>query len=220
MEKFNTKLKILALTLNSFLRTRLGRYVKPRRYAQIFQEIERIKPKVIVEVGVWNGKRGEEMIRKAAQFHPVSDIHYFGFDLFETMNDELYKSEISKRPPTKAEVQSKLEATGAKVTLFVGFTNVTMESLELAQKPDLIFIDGGHDTKTVENDWNWAKRVMGHKTVVIFDDYWHNRKDGPKVVIDAIDRQNYNVSLMPEGDVFFNKDFGKLVISLARVTLK
>jgi hypothetical protein len=220
MNKFKQWVKVMALTANAFLRTRMGRHVKPRRYRQIFEEIDRIKPKVIVEVGVWNGKRAEEMILRASRYVPVSEVSYYGFDVFETMTDELYQSEISKRPPTKLEVQKKLEATGAKVALFAGLTTNTMNSLQLEQKPDLIFIDGGHEAKTVQNDWEWASQAVGPETAVIFDDYWHNRKDGPKVVIDSIDRGIYNVTIMPETDVFFNKDFGRLVISLARVTRK
>jgi len=170
-----------------------------------------------MEIGAWNGARAEEMIRKASKHHPAQEIEYIGFDLFEKMNKDIYKHEISKLPPSETNVRNRLETTGAKITLLAGYTTETMKNISSLPHPDLVFIDGGHEAETVRNDWESVKKVMNSGTVVIFDDYWHNRQDGPKVVIDAIDRGEYKVSLMPEVDVFFNPDFGRLVISLVKV---
>ena len=213
-------LKTTLRTISAFIRTHLGRYVKPRRYAQIFDEIDKFKPKNILEVGTWNGNRANQMIARAAKFHNVNEIKYFGFDLFETMSSDIYKHEVSKMPPKKDNVYTNLKTSGAEISLYAGYTKDTMNVLKTLPKMDLIYVDGGHATETVMSDWKMSQEAIGDNTVVIFDDYWHNRSDGPKVVIDNIDRNIFNVELLPEVDVFFNKDFGRLVISLAKVTRK
>lgn len=212
--------KIILRTITSFIRTSLGVYVRPRRYKQIFDEINIVKPKVIMEVGTWNGVRAEDMIRASSKYNSINDIHYVGFDLFEKMNENSYKQEVSKLPPSESSVRIKLENTGAKITLFSGYTKDTMQLVESFPKPDLVFIDGGHASETVQNDWQGIQKVMHSNTTVIFDDYWYNRQDGPKTVIDKIDRNRYKVEFMPETDVFFNPDFGRLVISLVKVKIK
>ncbi|OHB03552.1 MAG: hypothetical protein A2920_02725 [Candidatus Zambryskibacteria bacterium RIFCSPLOWO2_01_FULL_43_17] len=213
-------LKVVFRTLSAFIRTHLGRYVKPRRYGQIFEEIEKIKPKNILEIGTWNGKRAKQMIECAAQFHPVDALSYFGFDLFEKMDESIYKQEISKVPPKRDDVYGYLKGIGANIRLYSGYTQDTLTVLKELQAMDFVYIDGGHATETVLNDWNKVKEYMSARTVVIFDDYWHNRSDGPKVVIDAIDKGVFDVEFLPEVDVFFNKDFGRLVISLVKVARK
>lgn len=173
-----------------------------------------------MEIGTWNGARAEQMIAAASKFYPVEEITYIGFDLFEEMNTGLYKHEVSKKPPTEEAVRNRLIKTGAQVILRAGYTTKTLRDIEYLPKPDLVFIDGGHEASTVTNDWIGVEKIMHKGTVVIFDDYWHNRKDGPRVVIDNLNRDLYNVRLLPEIDIFFNKDFGKLVISLTEVTKK
>jgi len=210
---------VLWRTCRAFVRSTLGAYIKPLRYQQIFDEIDEVKPKKIMEIGTWNGVRGKQMIERATLFSPNGTIEYTGFDLFENMTNKMYKQEISKIPPSAHQVRTLLEKTRARITLLVGFTQETMKNMDTFNKVDFVFIDGGHDAETVLNDWIGVEKVMHKDTVVIFDDYWHNRDDGPKKIIDSIDRKKYKVSFLPKVDVFFNPDFGRLVISLVKVTL-
>ena len=52
-----------------------------KRYAFLLQSIYKKKPKSIIEIGVYNGKRAIEMIETAKIFN--DEIVYYGFDLFE-----------------------------------------------------------------------------------------------------------------------------------------
>ncbi len=144
------------------------------------------------------------MIEVASNFSQIISINYFGYDLFESLTQETYEYEVSKKPPTRNEVDMYLRQTGASINLYAGDTHQTMQNSATLPKMDFVFIDGGHAEETVNNDWRAVEKVMNNKTVVIFDDYWHNRKDGPKVVIDNIDRNKYRVEILPEVDVFFN----------------
>jgi predicted O-methyltransferase YrrM len=61
-----------------------------------------------------------------------------------------------------------------KITEIYGDSNVTLkqyiESNEL-HTFDLIHIDGGHDTQTVENDFTHTQELLTKDGIVIFDDY-------------------------------------------------
>jgi predicted O-methyltransferase YrrM len=195
---------------------------KPRRYKYLFQTIKQIHPQSLVEVGTWNGNRALQMLAAMHAASPDKKIAYYGFDLFEGMTDEVFVSELSKRPPTEAEVKEKLSRSGASITLYKGDTNVILPQIvPTLPKIDLVFIDGGHAVETIRNDWNQISKLMHERTVVIFDDYWRNRTDaGCKAVVDAIDKNKYSVEVLPIVDSFNNKKFGRLDISFARVALQ
>jgi len=118
-------MKVVLRTLSAFIRTSLGRYVKPRRYDQIFREIDKRRPRNIMEIGTWKGKRAKQMIEHAAQYNSVNIISYFGFDLFEKIDPNVYKLEISKMPPTEREVFDFLSTTNAIIKLYAGYTQET-----------------------------------------------------------------------------------------------
>lgn len=208
-------------TINAYVRTKLGRFVTPRRYDQIFNEVERLHAKNIMEIGTYRGVRGVEMIERAKKYTPAEQIHYFGFDLFETMDTSQYAHEISKQPLSQEDIHERLSKTGAQVSLFKGNTLESMpRKVPSLPKMDIIFIDGGHSYETIKNDWEWSEKLMHETTAVIFDDYWMNREDGAKPIVDAIDKSKFTVEVMPVLDVFYNPDWGKLAIKLAKVTRK
>ncbi len=192
----------------------------PKRYHHLYDTIREVKARKILEIGVWNGKRAVEMITVAKEH--IHDVAYFGFDLFEDLGESGYMNELSKMPPTEAEVANLISATGATVKLFRGNTLTSLpQSVPTLPKMDFIFIDGGHSVDTIASDWKYIQELMHEGTVVIFDDYWRNRVDaGCKAVVDVIDQSLYVVEILPEIDVFNNKDFGRLEISFAKITRK
>lgn len=200
----------------------MGFLCGPKRYRYLYDAIEEVKAKNIMEIGTWNGKRAAMMIETAKKNHPPVEISYFGFDLFEAMTQELYKEEISKIPPTQKEVTEKLNETGAHIALFAGNTLSTLpRTVSKLPKMDFVFIDGGHALETIENDWKYTQDVMHEKTIVIFDDYWNDRIDGgAKPIVDAIDTNVYDVTILPRVDSYDNRDHGRLNIQFARVQKK
>jgi predicted O-methyltransferase YrrM len=194
----------------------------PKRYKYLYYYIEKLKAKNIMEIGTWNGNRAKKMIEIAMKHHQPREIFYFGFDLFEEMTNELYQKEISKIPPSKQTVYDALHTTGANIQLFKGYTADTLpRSIKDLPKMDFVFIDGGHALETIRNDWKYTQQVMGEDTVVIFDDYWNDRMDGgAKPIVDAIDQQLFNVTILPRLDSFNNPDHGVLNIQFAKITRK
>ena len=68
----------------------IKRINKPRRYKNLNQAIDQLKPKNIMEIGVWNGNQSLQMITAAQKYHSPEEINYYGFDLFEDLTLEKF----------------------------------------------------------------------------------------------------------------------------------
>jgi hypothetical protein len=205
----------------------LGRFISfafglnvAKRYDRLFEIIDRYKCHRIMEIGTYDGEHAKQMIETAKKHFPANEVEYYGFDLFELLDEHKLKEELSKKPPPYHIVKRKLEETGAKIFLFKGDTReVLPRVVNTLPTMDFIFIDGGHSLKTIESDWRYAQAVMGPNTIVVFDDYWNRFDAGCKALIDALDRANFDVEILPPKDRFLKED-GFLEINLAKVTRK
>lgn len=195
---------------------------RPYRYRSLFKTIYQNACGKIVEIGVYNGKHALQMIQTASIYHSKQDIHYFGFDLFEDLNEDLLKKEFSKKPLSCSIIQRKLEKTGANIRLFKGNTKSSLPRfINDIGKADFIFIDGGHSEETINSDWGYVKELMGENTIVIFDDYYidkqHEMKGvGCNTVVDNLDKEIYDIDILEPMDVF-SKDWGSLKIKMVKV---
>ena len=198
---------------------------RPSRYRYLYDIILRHRCRRIAEIGVWNGRQAASMIRAAAALHPRYEILYHGFDLFEALTDDDLKDELSKRPPSEAEVAGLLTRTGVEFHLHAGYTQDTLkayaEEREQRDQLDFVFLDGGHAIETITSDWHWVSQIMTPHTVVLFDDYYHNPAEevpglGCQTLIDQLDRKEYDVEVLPIVNSF-PKDSGALHVGMAKV---
>lgn len=172
-----------------------------KRYNYLCDEIHKNKSKKIMEIGTFNGQNALRMINAAKKEHNTN-VEYYGFDLFEEMNKEKYCNEISRKPISEEETRRLLNKTRCKIKLIKGDTNKTLKkSVKNLPKMDFIFIDGGHSTNTILNDWNHSKKLMHDKTIIIFDDYWNSKKRGCKKIVDNINTKEYNVKVIKIPDI-------------------
>ncbi len=186
-------------TLVRWIKGNLGLRTYPHRYDQLLQEIDTLHPKTILEIGTNDGINAARLFQRASQYR--DDVAYFGFDLFESMNDATFLQEFSLAAPSQEKVDKFLGRNGClRRQLFAGNTIETLRSKK-AQLPkmDLVFIDGGHSQETVASDWMNVQDLLHARSVVFFDDY-PNWGIGP--VVDAIDREHWDVQIMPIEDIF------------------
>lgn len=190
----------------------------PHRYRHLVEIVDRRKCRRILEVGTWNGRHAVEMIEAAGRHRPVSGVEYYGFDLFEEIDEEKIAEEVSKRPPPMREVEARLRATGATIRLYQGDTVETLPA-EAPELPamDFIFVDGGHSYETVASDWEAVQGLVHLGTVVVFDDYWGRPDAGVDRVVAEIDRSRYDVEILDPEDQFV-KEWGLLRVRFVRVT--
>ena len=197
-------------------------FSKYSRYRHIYLTLLNLRPKTILEIGVYRGIRSYEMISLASDLN--SSIKYYGFDLFEKITKKKNKLELSKQPLPKKEIEAKLNSfKNSKVKLISGDTQITLKKFVKSKtKIDFIFIDGGHSIKTILSDWKNVKKVMSKKSIVIFDDYYDDaeiiKKYGCNKVINEIGDE-FNFEILKSTDfIFFNKK--KIKNSLVKVFYK
>lgn len=190
----------------------------PRRYEHLFKIIDKYKARRIMEIGTWSGTHAVTMIETAKKHWLPEEIEYYGFDLFGDMDEETFKTEISKIPPSITEVREKLEKTGAKIRLYKGNTLHTLpKAVKNLPQMDFIFIDGGHSLETVRNDWQYSRQLIHDQTIVVFDDYWNLVGSGCNKIIDSLSKKDFSVEILPPTDEF-KKEWGILRINFVKVT--
>jgi len=172
------------------------------RYVNLLDTIKENDCKVIMEIGVFNGFHGKQMILAALE--TLGEVHYYGFDLFEDATLEILEKEVAPRPPTMVRVQENMKGAGVQVQLFKGFSVDTVPLFATMNiQPDLIFIDGSHTTENTRIDWDNCKKLMHETTIVFFDDYMSNFKEigwGCNEVVDAI--EGYNIEFCEPHDTY------------------
>lgn len=197
----------------------------PKRYAGLLQCAFESRCRTILEIGTHNGVHARHLIQTAQIFHPAAAVEYYGCDLFEMLTPELQMKEFALVPPEMSEVEKTLRATKARIHLFKGYSSDTVpQAARELGKVDFVSIDGGHSFDTIESDWSNVRGLMHEKTVVVFDDYYPDEGFRPsgcgcQKLIKELDREVYNVRLLPQVDQF-PQEWGTLRICMVRVSLK
>lgn len=176
-----------------------------KRYLNLLVLILIYRPKKILEIGVYNGRRSLQMIEAAKIFS--KDVHYYGFDLFQDSNKSIIKRERSKTASRINDIL-KLLSKHAKVFLFKGFTKQTLKRFAKKNKArvDFAFIDGGHKVETIASDYYYCKRICKKKSIIVFDDFYslnqpNTKKFGSnKIFFKLKDRQK--IKLLPLEDKY------------------
>ena len=179
-------------------------FSKYSRYRHIYWIIINLRPKSILEVGVYKGKRSNEMINLTKDF--TKSLSYYGFDLFEKIQMSKINLELSKQPLSRTQLQKKLlnKFKDVKINLIQGDTKKTLKNFSKKKKKiDFVFIDGGHSIQTIQSDWNNVKNFISEKSVVIFDDYYDDKniikKFGCNKIIERLDSK-YKYEILPSND--------------------
>lgn len=139
------------------------------RFDQIYSWLEVHKPKVILEVGTWNGGNAVRMMEAACA------EKYIGFDVWDEGSKELDELELNvKKHVTKKSVEKLFDSKGFEYELIQGNTRVTMPEYMVGGHPiaDFSLIDGGHSAATIHNDFVQIMRLTHTKGTIFFDDYY------------------------------------------------
>jgi len=187
-----------------------------KRYVNLLIQILKKKPKKILEIGVYNGRRAIQMIEAAKIFN--KNIEYYGFDLFEEITDKIYEAEASKFPENFSKIKSLLERHG-NIFLYKGFTKDTLRKFsEKEIKVDFIFVDGGHAVETIENDYFYSLKIAKDKACIIFDDFYETKtidlkRFGSNNLYGKLKLNKNNPEILPFSDMY-KKNEEKRVIKM------
>ena len=143
----------------------------PVRYRQLIDIARQKRPRRVLEIGTWNGRRAID-INSAVP----GGIEYVGFDLFEFANDKTDAEEKNVKPHHGVNgVLQRLMAGGVNVEgLHVGNTRDSLPKYVETnpEKFDLIFIDGGHSVETIASDLDACLQLIAPGGVMVLDDWY------------------------------------------------
>ena len=163
------------------------------RWGEIYlSRLEKYKPKIFLEIGVFCGVTARNTCDYLFQVHR-NNFNYTGIDLFgiskKSKEDEiepkflknqkfsnplknLYYNYILKENLNSLDsVKNLLKKYKNNINLIAGDTNAVLQKVDL-KNIDFVFIDGGHSYETVMNDLTILYRnLKGKNKVLLCDDY-------------------------------------------------
>lgn len=200
------------------------------RYDVIFDLIDEVKPRSIIEIGVARAVRAKEMSARAMRHH--KHFHYIGYDVFDSVGEyntpkaqEFHKQAHNhKRVESRRWCLRKLQnmAEGRHSPAYPGFTfrlieGRTQDTLHGKNVgADLVFIDGDHRTEVIRADY----AAVRSSKLVIFDDYFiadergcpDTEKFGCNKVLDDFDPANMRWEWSQKADPCADKGKSQLLI--------
>ena len=186
------------------------------------KEILAKKPKFFLEVGVFHGVTARNVCELLYQIHG-SSFQYIGLDLFEVNNEnkseiipntefsnplkKIYFKYIKKQDPYSiSAVQDLLKKFKNNVNLIKGNSNIILKKIDMS-KIDFVFLDGGHNYKTVLNDLKCCNEVVKNNGIILCDDYDLSFAPGVKKAVDEFVLENNF-----DCQIICNKRFAKIQI--------
>ena len=179
-------------------------------------EVSKKKPKTFLEIGVFHGVTGRNVCELLYKIHG-SNFNYIGLDLFEESDEnkdevipnttfssnpvkQFYYKYIKRQNPYSLEaVEELLVKFKDNVLLIKGNSNKVLKKIDMS-KIDYVFLDGGHEYRTVMNDLNCCYEVITNNETVLCDDYDLQQAPGVRKAIDEfISKNDFNCSIICNG---------------------
>ena len=162
-------------------------------------------PKTFLEVGVFQGVTARNVCELMSK-NRDNDFNYIGLDLFESSDEATnevvpknffsnpfktfyFKYILKLNPYSKEAVHKLLKKFEKNVTLIKGNSNSVLRNIKQSEI-DYVFLDGGHDYKTVKNDLNFCKKIIENNGTILCDDYDLSYAPSEKKAIDEFINEN------------------------------
>ena len=169
-------------------------------------DVKKSKPKFFLEIGVFHGVTARNVCELLSEIHN-NDFKYIGLDLFEKNNEnkseiipntnfsnplkQIYFKYIKRQDPYSIEaVKDLLKKFKENIHLIKGNSNKILKNIDMS-KIDYVFLDGGHEYKTIMNDLNSCIEVLTKNNgVILCDDYNLASAPGVEKAIDEFIKKN------------------------------
>ena len=195
--------------------------LKQKNIGDLFLKIIQQKnPKSFLEIGVFHGVTARNVCELMFKNHG-DNFNYIGIDIFDdsdnyrnevvpskTFNNPIktfYFKYIKKQNPYSiVAVKDLLSKFKTNIKLIEGNTNKIFHNLDL-KNIDFIFIDGGHDYKTVKNDLEQSYKIINKTGTILCDDWNLSQAPGVREAINDFSKeQNINFEIVHERFAKFN----------------
>lgn len=184
-----------------------------KRYEQMIDLVPKVKPKIIVEIGVHKALRAYKLCKEALRYQ--ASVHYIGCDIFGLGDEQFQQDALNgKGPPSESQARARLSSIKSRFTfdLIVGDTTKTLAGTKLPC--DFAFIDGDHRVDAIRSDYEAVKEAK----CVVFDDYYVEdqgipdlTKYGANQLVDEL-AKTMKVQILPIGDRCKHGGMSKLAV--------
>ncbi len=195
--------------------------LKQKNIGDLFLNIiQKKNPKSFLEIGVFHGVTARNVCELMFKNHG-DDFNYTGIDIFDDSNN--YKNEVvpsktfnnpiktfyfryikKQNPYSLIAVEDLLSKFKKNIKLIEGDTNKIFHNIDL-KNIDFIFIDGGHDYKTVKNDLEHSYKIINKNGTILCDDWNLSQALGVREAIkDFSKERSINFEIVHERFAQFN----------------
>mgnify|MGYP001174778645 FL=1 len=195
--------------------------LKQKNIGDLFLKIIQQKnPKSFLEIGVFHGVTARNVCELMFKNHG-DNFNYIGIDIFDNSNN--YKNEVvpsktfnnpiktlyfkyikKQNPYSLIAVEDLLSKFKKNIKLIEGDTNKILHNIDL-KNIDFIFIDGGHDYKTVKNDLEYSYKIINKNGTILCDDWNLSQALGVREAIkDFSKERSINFEIVHERFAQFN----------------
>ena len=195
--------------------------LKQKNIGDLFLDIiQKKNPKTFLEIGIFHGVTARNVCELMFKNHG-DNFNYIGIDIFDNSNvydkeivpsktfnnplKTLYFRYIKKQNPySLIAVEDLLSKFKKNIKIIQGDTNKILHEINL-KNIDFIFIDGGHDYKTVKNDLEQSFKMISKNGTILCDDWNLSQALGVREAIkDFSKEQNINFKIVHERFAQFN----------------
>ena len=195
--------------------------LKQKNIGDLFLDIiQKKNPRIFLEIGIFHGVTARNVCELMFKNHG-DNFNYIGIDIFDnsiaydkevvpskTFNNpfkNFYFRYIKKQNPySLIAVEDLLSKFKNNIKIIQGDTNQILHEISL-KNVDFIFIDGGHDYKTVKNDLEQSFKMINKKGTILCDDWNLSQAMGVREAIkDFSKEQNVNFEIVHERFAQFN----------------
>ena len=195
--------------------------LKQKNIGDLFLDIiQKKNPKTFLEIGIFHGVTARNVCEIMFKNHG-DNFNYIGIDIFD--NSNTYDKEVvpsktfnnpfktfyfryikKQNPYSVIAVEDLLSKFKKNIKIIQGDTNKILHEINL-KNIDFIFIDGGHDYKTVKNDLEQSFKIISKNGTILCDDWNLSQALGVREAVkDFSKEQNINFEIVHERFAQFN----------------
>ena len=195
--------------------------LKQKNIGDLFLDIiQKKNPKTFLEIGIFHGVTARNVCEIMFKNHG-DNFNYIGIDIFD--NSNTYDKEVvpsktfnnpfktfyfryikKQNPYSLIAVEDLLSKFKKNIKIIQGDTNKILHEINL-KNIDFIFIDGGHDYKTVKNDLEQSFKIINKNGTILCDDWNLSQALGVREAIkDFSKEKNIDFEIVHERFAQFN----------------
>ncbi len=120
----------------------------------LYRAIKKFKVASIVEIGLGDASRAENMIRIAKRFSGVPGVRYTGIDLFEGRSDSEVSIRLKDAHQRLRKYDTRLQLVPGEV--FPALTRIANSHM----RTDMIVVSAGYDAGSLAKSWYYIPRML------------------------------------------------------------